>query len=454
MPVVRKLKDGWHIHRKVKYGTMPQVLRSKMVSADDAMRAIQSCHRVFIAGNCAVPLVAYQALLRRAPELENVELFHCIFVGPGDHTAPAMQGHLRLNTAFISGCVREAVHNGRADFTPCFLSEIPLLFRKGILPLDVAILHVSPPDKHGFCSLGVETGLDKAASQAARIVIAEMNEQMPRILGDSFVHISEIDFIIPSSYPLAELRIPEPNETTNRIAQNVASLIEDGSTIQTGIGDIPNAVLRFLKGKRDLGVHTELFSDGLIELVEKGVVTGDRKTLHPGKIISGFVLGTKQLYDFVNDNPIVELHPIEYVNDPFIIAQNEKMVAINGALEVDLTGQICADSIGHKIYSGVGGQVDFIYGASRSEGGKPIIALPSTAVLSDTSRISRIVHELKPGASVTTSRNHVYYVVTEFGIAHLYGKTIRQRARALISVAHPDFREELERKARELMHLF
>jgi acetyl-CoA hydrolase len=263
-----------------------------------------------------------------------------------------------------------------------------------------------------------------------------------------------VDFFIPVSYPIAELKIPQPGEKTKAIGMHAASLIEDGSTLQTGIGEIPNAVLSFLTDRRDLGIHTELFSDGVIELVEKGVITGDRKTLHPGKIISGFVLGTKKLYDFVNDNPIVELHPIEYVNDPMIIGKNHKMVAINSAIEVDLTGQVCADSIGRRLYSGVGGQVDFIYGASRSEGGKPIIALPSTATMRNGEVLSRIVSELKPGASVTTSRNHVHYVVTEFGVASLYGKTIRQRVKALISIADPAFREELERKAYEMKLLF
>ena len=277
---------------------------------------------------------------------------------------------------------------------------------------------------------------------------------MPRALGDSFIHISEIDFIVPVSYPLAELVVPVPSDLTKNIALHVASLIEDGATLQTGIGDIPNAMLKFLGDRRDLGIHTELFSDGIIELVEKGVITGDWKTLHPGKIIAGFVLGTKQLYDFMDDNPIVEFHPIEYVNDPFNISRNSKMVAINSAIEVDLTGQVCADSIGMRLFSGVGGQVDFMYGASRSIGGKPIIALPSTTMLRNGTIISRIVSTLKQGAGVTTSRNHVHYIVTEFGIADLYGKTIKQRIVALIGIAHPSFREELERQARELKIFF
>jgi len=309
---------------------------------------------------------------------------------------------------------------------------------------------MSPPDEHGFCSLGIEAGLVKTPAQFARIVIAEVNERMPRTLGDSFIHISKITHAIPVDYPLAELPMGETNEVSAQIGRHVAALVEDGSTMQLGIGAIPDAVLQSLHDKKDLGVHTELFSDGVMELVQKGVITNERKTLHPGKIVSGFILGTHKLYRFVDDNPIVELHPTEYVNDPFVIAQNERMVSINSAIEVDLTGQVCADSIGPKLYSGVGGQVDFVYGAARSKDGKPIIALPSTAVLRDGRRISRIVSTLKPGAGVTTTRNHVHFVATEFGVAELHGRTIRQRARALIEVAHPDFREQLEKEAAQL----
>lgn len=293
----------------------------------------------------------------------------------------------------------------------------------------------------------------KTPAQVARIVIAEINEQMPRTLGDSFIHFSKIDFAVPVNYPLAELPMGETNEISMRIGRYIADLIEDGSTMQMGIGAIPDAVLHFLGDKRDLGVHTELFSDGVMELIQKGVITNERKTLHTGKIVAGFILGSKKLYDFVDDNPIVELHPTEYVNDPFVIAQNERMISINSAIEVDLTGQVCADSIGPKLYSGVGGQLDFVYGAARSRGGKPIIALPSTARPGGGAPISRIVSTLKPGAGVVTTRNHVHFVATEYGVAHLYGKTIRQRARALIEIAHPDFREQLEREAWELKYL-
>jgi acetyl-CoA hydrolase len=364
-----------------------------------------------------------------------------------------MQGHFRINTLFISANVRQAVHEGRADFTPCFLSEVPLLFRDGHLPLDVALIHVSTPDEHGFCSLGIEAGLVKTPAQAARTVIAEINERMPRTLGDSFIHISKIDYAVSVDYPLAELPMGQTNELSMKIGQHVADLIDDGSTLQMGIGAIPDAVLNFLGDKRDLGVHTELFSDGVMDLVRRGVITNEKKTLHQGKIVAGFILGTQKLYDFVDDNPIVELHPTEYVNDPFVIAHNEKMVSINSAIEVDLTGQVCADSIGPRLYSGVGGQVDFVYGAARSKGGKPIIALPSTAGPHGGERVSRIVASLKPGAGVVTTRNHVHTIVTEFGVAHLYGKTIHQRARSLIEIAHPDFQEALEKRARELRYL-
>jgi acetyl-CoA hydrolase len=425
----------------------------RIVTPEEAVAAIQSGDRLFLTGNCSTPQKLLHALVARAPELHDVEIVQVLTIGPAPHAEPEMEGHFRINNLFIGENVRKAIHEGRADFTPCFLSEIPLLFRRGILPLDVALIHVAPPDEHGFCSLGIEAGLVKTPAQVARIVIAEVNERMPRTLGDSFIHISKIHYLVPVDYPLQELPMGETNALSMRIGEHISSLIEDGSTLQMGIGAIPDAVLHFLDDKRDLGVHSELFSDGVIDLVERGVITNERKTLHPGKIVAGFLLGTRRLYQFVDDNPIVELHPSEYVNDPFVIAQNERMVSINSAIEVDLTGQVCADSIGPKIYSGVGGQVDFVYGAARSKGGKPIIALPSTVTLRDGTRLSRIVPMLKPGAGVVTTRSHVHYVVTEYGIASLYGRTIRQRARALIDIAHPDYREELERQAHELNYL-
>ncbi len=428
--------------------------RDRVVSAEQAVTHIQSRQRLFLTGNCSVPRTVLAALVARAPELEDVEICQVLTVGPADYVSPEMSGHLRVNTLFISDNVRAAVNEGLADFTPCFLSEIPGLFKSGRLPLDVALIQVSPPDDHGFCSYGVEVGVTKTAAQSAKCVIAEINPNMPRTLGDSFIHISKINVMVPVNYLLPELRMSADNDpVSERIADHVAALIPDGATLQTGIGAIPDAVLSRLGDRRDLGIHTELFSDGIIDLVNRGVINGERKTIHAGKITAGFMLGTQRLYDFVNDNPLVELHPTEYVNDPFVIAQNDNMIAINSAIEVDLTGQVCADSIGPRLYSGVGGQVDFIYGASRSKGGKPIIALPSTLVTKDGSKLSKITALLKPGAGVTTTRNHVHYVVTEHGVADLYGKTIAQRAEALIAIAAPEFRDELTRQAKELKYL-
>jgi acetyl-CoA hydrolase len=351
---------------------------------------------------------------------------------------------------FISHNTRKAVQEGRADFTPVLLSEFPLLFKNKVLPVNVAFVHLSPPDQHGYCSFGVEVGLSKSPAESADIIIAEVNEQMPRTLGDSFIHVSAIDAIVPVDYPLPELPMGagKATETVQKIAGYIAELIPDGATMQMGIGAIPDAVLNHLFDKKDLGIHTELFSDGVIDLVEAGVLTNARKTIHPGKIVAGFILGTEKLYQWVHNNPLIEFLRTEYVNDPFVIARNERMVAINSAIEVDLTGQICADSIGTKLYSGVGGQLDFIYGASRSRGGIPIIALPSKA-----KDISRIVPTLKKGAGVITTRSHVHYVVTEYGVAELYGKTIQQRAKELIRIAHPEFRDQLTRDAKELHYL-
>src|SRR5512141_1301381 len=429
--------------------------KSRVVSADEAVEVIQSGMRVFMTGNVSVPQQLLAALVRRAPELKDVEICQALSVGPADYVGQAVEGHLRVNTLFISANVRKAVQEGRADFTPVLLSEFPLLFKTGVLPVDVALIHVSPPDEHGFCSLGVEVGLTKSPAESAKIIIAEVNEQMPRTLGDSFIHVSRLSCIVPVNYPIAEL--PQGGEGEDpisaKIAGHIAELIPDGATMQMGIGAIPDAVLNFLGDKRDLGIHSEMFSDGVVRLVEKGVITNSRKSLHPGKIVVGFILGTQSLYRWADDNPLCEFHRQEYVNDPFVIAQNDKMVAINSAIEVDLTGQVCADSIGPKLYSGVGGQVDFIYGASRSKGGVPIIALPSTTTLRDGTVVSRIACMLKQGAGVVTSRNHVHYVVTEYGVASLYGKTIRQRAQQLIGIAHPDFRADLEKQAQELHYL-
>jgi acetyl-CoA hydrolase len=427
-----------------------KIYEERIVSAEEAVRKIETGQRLFLTGNCSVPKKVLAALVDYAPNLENVEICHALTVGPADYVAPRMEGHLRVNTMFISGNIRQAVNEGRADFTPVLLSELTLLFKRGILPVDVALIHVSPPDEHGFCSLGIEVGLTKSVAESARIIIAEVNQRMPRTLGDSFIHVSKLDYVVPVDYPLPELPMSSDgkSEVVENIARYIAELIPDEATMQMGIGAIPDAVLKHLMDKKDLGIHTELFSDGIIELVEAGVLTNARKTLHPGKIIAGFLLGTQRLYEWVDDNPLIELHPTEYINDPFVIAQNDKMIAINSAIEVDLTGQVCADSIGHKLYSGVGGQLDFIYGASRSKGGVPIIALPSTA-----KNFSRITATLKPGAGVITTRNHVHYIVTEYGTADLYGKTIRQRAQSLINIAHPQFREELTYEAKKLRYI-
>ena len=400
----------------------------------------------------SVPQKLLAALVKHAPNVQDVEICQALTVGSADYVGPEMEGHLRVNSMFISANIRKAVQEGRADFTPVLLSEFPLLFKRGILPIDVAVIHVSTPDEHGFCSLGVEVGLTKSAAESAKVIIAEVNDQMPRTLGDSFIHVSKLTHIVPVNYPIPEHRMAGEgdSEIVQKIAGHVASLIPDGATMQLGIGSIPDAVLKFLSDKKDLGIHTELFSDGVIDLVNAGVLTNARKSLHPGKIVAGFILGTKRLYEWVNDNPMVEMHPTEYVNDPFVIAQNDRMVAVNSAIEIDLTGQVCADSIGPKLYSGVGGQLDFIYGASRSKGGVPIIALPSVATMRDGTQISKIAAMLKHGAGVVTSRNHVRLVVTEHGVADLYGKTIRQRAQALIKVAHPQFHEDLQRQAKEL----
>ncbi|TWJ11426.1 acetyl-CoA hydrolase/transferase family protein [Geobacter argillaceus] len=428
---------------------------SRVTTPDEAVKSIKSGDRLFLTGNASVPLHLLDALVRRAPELEDVEICHPLAICPSDYVSPEMAGHLRVNTMFISANVRKAVNEGRADFTPVMLSEFPLLFKNGHLPLDVALIHVSPPDENGFCSLGAESGLTISAAEVAKTVIAQVNKQMPRTLGDTFMHVDRMHHIVPLDCPISEHAMGEEadQEVVEKIAANIADLIPDGATMQLGIGAIPDAVLKHLYSKKDLGIHSELISDGVVDLVEAGVVNCSRKTLHHGKIICGFLLGTKRLYDWANNNPMIELHRTEYVNDPFVVAQNDRQVAINAAIEVDLTGQVCADSIGPRMYSAVGGQLDFIYGASRSRGGVPIIAMPSSSVLRDGTVISKIVPMLKHGAGVVTSRNHVHYVATEYGVAELYGKSVRQRAQALINIAAPQFRDEITRQARELNYL-
>ena len=427
------------------------IYQTRVTSAEEAVKSIKTGNRIFMTGNVSVPQKLLAALVDYAPHLKDVEICQALSIGPADYVKPGLEEHIRVNTLFISANVRKAVQEGRADFTPVLLSEFPLLFKNKILPVDVALIHVSPPDEHGFCSLGVEVGLTKSPAESAKIIIAEVNDQMPRTLGDSFMHVSRLTHLVPVSYPIAEMPMAEEGDkTAERIAGYVADLIPDGATMQMGIGAIPDAVLKFLFHKKDLGVHSEMISDGVIDLVEAGVLTNARKTIHNGKIIIGFILGSQRLYSWVNDNPLCEFHRTEYVNDPFVIAQNDRMVAINSAIEIDLTGQVCADSIGPKFFSGIGGQLDFIYGASRSKGGVPIIAMPSTIAMKDGTLMSKIVPMLKQGAGVVTGRNHVHYVVTEYGIAMLYGKTIRQRVKELINISHPDFRADLEKQAKEL----
>jgi len=426
--------------------TWSEFYRSLLCTPDEALKVVRSGDRVYIHPGCAVPEPLVDALSARAPSLKDVEVVHLLTMGRASHLVPEMEGHFRHNAVFIGANARKAVNEGRADYTPIFLGEIARLFSDGTLPIDVALIQVSPPDAHGFCSLGVGVDHTLDAARHARHVIAEVNQRMPRVHGDAFIHVRQLNAVVETSRALLELHVEAGDAITDAIAHNVAELIDDGDTLQMGIGGIPDAVLKELADRRALGVHSEMFADGIVDLIEAGVVTGERKTLHRGKVIAGFLLGTQRLFDFVDDNPVVEFHPTSYTNDPFVIAQNDNMVAINSAIEIDITGQVSSDSIGAIFYSGFGGQTDFIRGASRSRGGKPIIALPSTA---KGGTLSRIVPCLSPCAGVVTTRADVRWVVTEYGAAYLFGKTVRQRARALIDIAHPKFREELERAARE-----
>ncbi|KPJ50078.1 4-hydroxybutyrate CoA-transferase [candidate division TA06 bacterium DG_26] len=420
--------------------------RKKLVTADEAVSTVKNGDRVYVSGNAATPYLLLEALARRKDVLQGVELTHVLLLGDDPLSRPEMEGHFRHNSLFVGPADREAVNEGRADYIPIFLYEIPNLFYSGQMTIDIAFIHTSPPDEHGFMSFGVECLASKAAGENAKSIIALVNERMPRALGDSFIHTSRVSKIVETSEELPELPRQESTELEKKVASYIAELVDDGATLQLGIGGIPDAVLRELSHKRDLGIHTEMISDGVMELVEAGVITGARKTLHPGKVVATFILGSKRLYDFVDNNPLLELHPVNHTNDPFIIAQNEKMTAVNSAIEVDITGQVCADSIGTRIYSGFGGQVDFIRGAARSARGKPIIALPSTA---KGGTVSRIVPHLKLGSGVVTTRADVHYVVTEHGVAYLHGKNLRERVEALIEIADPRFREELLEAARE-----
>jgi len=423
----------------------------KLMTARDVLRAIKRGQTVFVGSGASGPQVLVEEMAKWADDFADLRVVHLLTLIPAPYAESRFTNRFRHNAFFVGDNVREAVAEGRADYTPIFLSEIPNLFRSGRFHIDVALIQVTPPDAHGFCSYGVSVDIVKAAAESADYVIAGVNPQMPWTWGDSFVHVDQIDALVENDTPLPEFRYPEPDEVTRKIGENVASLIENGSTLQLGIGAVPDHVLPYLKDKRDLGIHTEMLTDAILDLIEAGVVTNARKTLHRGKTVISFCVGTQRLYDFVDRNPFFEFHPSDYVNDTFVISRNDRMVAINSALEVDLTGQVCADSIGYLFYSGIGGQVDFIRGAARSRRGKPIIALPSTA---KGGTVSRIVSHLSEGAGVVTTRGDVHYVVTEYGIADLHGKNIRERALALIHIAHPKFREELLEQAKLRRYIF
>jgi acyl-CoA hydrolase len=432
--------------RSFRAGAWLDDYKSKLCSPAQAVSVIKSGNSIFYSGNAACPFDLIEALAARAPELHDVQLNHVLLLGEDPLSRPDMETSFRHNSMFVGPADREAVNDGRADYTPIHLHQIPRLFRDRLVPLDAALVQVSPPDSHGYMSLGVEVMASLAACQSARAVIAQVNDRMPRVLGDCSLHVSEVDHIVEISRPLPELKPRTATDVERAIGRHIADLIEDGSTLQLGIGGVPDAVLAALEGKRNIGIHTEMVSDGIVQAVEKAIITCLRKNFHHNKIVMTFALGTRQLYDYLHDNPLFEAHPVEYVNNPFVVARNDNMVAINSAIEVDLTGQICSDSIGTRIYSGFGGQVDFLRGAAHSRNGKPIIALPSTAA---DGAVSRIAPLLKSGAGVVTSRADVHYVVTEYGAAHLFGKNLRQRAEALIAVAHPKFRADLEKAAKE-----
>lgn len=421
------------------------IYKSKLKAAEEAVGVVKSGDRVVFAHAAGESQTLSNALMGRANELHDVEIVHMVALGPAEYCKPGMEKHFRHNSLFVGGTTREAVNSGQADFTCCFFSEIPRLFRDRILPVDVAFVHLSPPDEHGFMSFGISVDYTKVSAECASTVIAAVNPNMPRTLGDCFIHVSEVESIVETEEQIIEIPLPRIGEVEQAIGEHVAALIENGSTLQLGIGAIPDAVLLFLKEKKDLGIHTEMFSDGVVELVEQGVVTNKAKSFHRGKMIATFLMGSRRLYDFVSNNPQVEMHTVDYTNDPFNISRNDLMVSINSALQVDLTGQICADTIGYRQYSAVGGQVDFVRGSGRSRKGKSVIALPSTA---SGGKMSRIVAALTEGAAVTTSRNDVHYVVTEYGAVDLRGKTVKQRAELLVSIAHPDFRHELMEEAK------
>lgn len=423
----------------------------KIKTATQAISRISYGDRIFIGSGCAEPQLLVKTLVEEAKLVEDAEIMHTMTLGVAAYTEPKFTDKFRHNAFFIGPNVREAVTEGRADYAPIFVSEIPKLIEDGLIPIDVALISVTPPDEHGFCSLGVSVDIVKSVVKSANMVIAEVNPKMPRTMGESYVSVQDIDILVENDAAILEFNVPEPDEIAKSIGMNVSDLIEDGSTLQIGLGTVPYATLEFLKDKKDLGIHTDMFTDGIIDLIEQGVITNSKKTIHKGKVVASFCMGSKRLYDYIDGNPFFEFYQSQYTNDPFVIGQNDKMVAINSAIEVDLTGQVCMDSIGYQFYSGVGGRADFIRGAIRSKGGKSIIALPSTAMNGKT---SRIVSHLKEGAGVTATRGDVYYVVTEYGVAYLHGKTIRERVLALICIAHPKFREDLLTAAKEHRYVY
>jgi 4-hydroxybutyrate CoA-transferase len=418
----------------------------RIVSPEEAVAGIRSRDQIYVQMAAAAPTALLEALVARADELTDVGIIHLHLEGPGPHLAPEMASHFRHRALFIGPNARKAVNEGRADFVPIFFSDIPHLFRSGAQPLDAVFASVSPPDAHGFCSLGVSVEAMHAAIDAARTVIVQFNPSMPRTLGDAFIHVSQIDLAIEVDQPPYEYPRPAIGDVERRIGAYVADLIPDGATLQLGIGAIPSATAELLTDKRELGVHTEMFTDAVVDLVEAGVVTGSRKSRNRGKLVATFLMGTTKLYEFIHDNPMVEMRPVDFTNDTHVIRSMERMIAINSAIEVDLTGQVVADSIGYRLYSGVGGQMDFMRGAALAPGGRPIIALPSSAGADGST--SRITSSLKEGAGVVTTRAHVQTVVTEWGVAELWGKSMRERAKALIAIAHPDHRERLTYEAR------
>jgi 4-hydroxybutyrate CoA-transferase len=420
------------------------IYHNKIASAEQALQSVKSGDRVVTGHACGEPPTLVEALIARAPELCNVEIVHMVAMGPAKYAQPGMESSFRHNALFVGGSTRKAVEEKRADYTPCFFSEIPRLFRGKILPVDVALIQVTPPDENGFCSYGLSVDYTMAAAECATTVIAQMNRNLPRT-GGAKIHLDAINFIVEQDEPLIELKPPVISDIEKMIGENVAGLIPDGATLQLGIGAIPDAVLLFLTDKKDLGIHSEMFSDGVVVLAEAGVITNKKKTINPGKFMAAFLMGTRKLYDFIDNNPNVELHPVDYINDPYVVGMHENMMSINSALQVDLMGQVNAEMIGSRQFSGIGGQVDFVRGVSRAKNGKSIIALPSTA---SGGKISRIACELDRGAAVSTSRNDVHHIVTEYGVANLRGKSLRERAKALIAVAHPDFRAALTEEAK------